>query len=155
MEIPTIRVAMIGPAGVGKTTILSRIGGVGFEPRYLPTVGTQMYQLDLPGVHFEVTEYAGQEQFRGIPQAELDAITSYIVVTTASKINSIAASRLMRRMPENIPHCVVVNKSDLGRGNCSVRRNENLLAPFREIASHFLDTNPAFWFSNQCGNTLF
>jgi GTPase SAR1 family protein len=43
MEITTIRVAMIGPAGVGKTSILRRIGGVGFEPRYLPTVGTQMY----------------------------------------------------------------------------------------------------------------
>jgi hypothetical protein len=29
---------------------------------------------------------------------------------------------------------------------CSARLNDNLLAPFREIASHFLDTNPAFWF---------
>lgn len=148
MEIPTIRVAMIGPAGVGKTTILSRIGGVGFEPRYLPTVGTQMYQLDLPGVHFEITEYAGQEQFRGIPQAELDAITSYIVVTTAVKTDTISAAQLMSRMPDNIPHCVIQNKSDLKRENnrmaCSARWNDNLLAPFREIASHFLDTNPAF-----------
>jgi GTPase SAR1 family protein len=150
MEIPTIRVAMIGPAGVGKTSILRRIGGVGFEPRYLPTVGTQMYQVELPGVRFEITEYAGQEQFRGIPQAELDAITSYIVVTTSSKTDSVGAAQLMRRMPDNIPHCVIQNKNSLKRENnmacltCSARLNDNLLAPFREIASHFLDTNPAF-----------
>lgn len=150
MEITTIRVALIGPAAVGKSTILSRIGGVEFEPRYFPTVGTQMHRLDLPGVRFEITEYAGQEQFRGIPQEELDAITSYIVVTSAFKHDTIAAAKLTRRMPDNIPHCVLVNKNDLlklGRNNhisCSARRNENLLAPFREIASHFLENNPAF-----------
>ena len=151
MEITTIRVALIGPAAVGKTTILRRIGGIEFDSqyRYYPTVGKQMHRLDLPGVRFEITEYAGQEQFREIPQEELDAITSYIVVTSAFKYDSIAAEKLMRRMPDNIPHCVVVNKSDLlkpgnNRISCSARRNENLLAPFREIASHFLENNPAF-----------
>ena len=144
-----IRVAMIGPGGVGKSSILRRIGGARFDPRYIPTVGKEFYVLDLPGVRFNITEYAGQEQFRGIPQEELDAITAYIVVTTASRIDSLAARNLMLRMPDNIPYSVVVNKSDVGRVQqnrltCSVRRNDNLLGPFRDLASQILENNLSF-----------
>jgi GTPase SAR1 family protein len=147
MEV--IRVAMIGPGGVGKSSILRRIGGAQFDPRYFPTEGKELHVLDLPGVRFEITEYSGQEQFRGIPQEELQAITAYIVVTTPSKQNTLIGQKLMRRLPDNIPYSVVVNKSELGemdqtQTTCSARQNDNLLAPFREIVTQVLKTNPTF-----------
>ena len=147
MEV--IRVAMIGPGGVGKSSILRRIGGAHFDPRYFPTEGKEYHVLDLLGVRFEITEYAGQEQFRGIPQEELQAITAYIVVTTPSKTDASSAQKLMRRLPDNIPYSVVINKSELGQVDqnqttCSARRNDNLLAPFREIVNQVLQTNPTF-----------
>ena len=150
MEV--IRVAMIGSGGVGKSSLVRRLGGHPFEPRYFPTVGREFFVLEFPGVRFEITEYAGQEQFSGIPQEELDAISSYIVVTTKSKVDCRAARRLMQKMPVNIPHVVVVNKNKNDNKNsndyrifCSVKRNENLIAPFRELASHFLNNYPEFW----------
>ncbi len=147
MEV--IRVAMIGPGGVGKSSILRRIGGQPFDPLYFPTEGREFHVLDFPGVRFEITEYAGQEQFRGIPQQELDAITSYIVVTTPSKSDSMCAQKLMRRLPDNIPYSVVVNKSELGKAelnriSCSAKKNDNLLDPFREIVVQVLECNPTF-----------
>jgi len=147
MEV--IQVALIGPGGVGKSSIVRRLGGTPFEPRYFPTEGKEYHVLDFPGVRFEITEYAGQEQFRGIPQEELDAITAYIVVTTPSKTDSTTAQKLMRRLPDKIPYSVVVNKSELGqvehtRITCSARQNDNLLAPFREIVAQVLESNPTF-----------
>ena len=147
MEV--IRVALIGPGGVGKSSIVRRLGGAPFDPRYIPTKGREHHVLDFPGIRFEITEYAGQEQFRGIPQEELQAITAYIVVTTPSKKDSTTAQKLMRRLPDKIPYSVVVNKSELrqvehNRITCSARQNDNLLAPFREIVTQVLQTNPTF-----------
>jgi GTPase SAR1 family protein len=147
MEV--IRVAMIGPGGVGKTSMLRRMGGTPFDPRYFPTEGREYHVLEFPGIRFEITEYAGQEQFRGIPKEELDAITSYIVVTSPSKRDKWIGQKLMRRLPDNIPYSVVVNKSDLGvvdqtQTICSARQNENLLAPFRELVTQVLEINPTF-----------
>jgi len=130
-----IHVALIGPAGVGKTTWIRRLSEP-FEPRYFPTEGKENHVVEIPGIQFMVTEYAGQEQFRGIPQEELDAITAYIVMATASKVDLRAARKLMRRMPKHIPYSFVVNKDpDL----FSVKDNVNLLAPFQDIA---LQLNP-------------
>lgn len=130
----TIRVALIGPGGVGKSSMLRRLRGEPFDPRYIPTEGKEYHVVQFPGVRFEVTEYAGQEQFRGIPQ-EFDA---YIVVATASKRDLKGARKLMRRMPKDLPYSFVVNKSDVRRLQsrvcCSAKHQDNLLAPFQDIA---------------------
>jgi GTPase SAR1 family protein len=123
-----IRVALIGPAGVGKTTWIRRLSEP-FEPRYFPTEGKELHVVEIPGIQFLVTEYAGQEQFRGIPQEELDAITAYIVMT-ASKRDLKCARKLMRRMPKHIPYSFVRQDQDL----FSVKDHVNLLAPFQDIA---------------------
>lgn len=126
-----IHVAMIGPAGVGKTEILRRLSGQPFRSSYHPTQGTQLWTIDFPGKRFLVTEYSGQEQ---IPQAELDAISAYIVVTTLTPLNIRLAKALAAKMPQNIPHCTVFNKADLSglvdNRCCSAKTMENVESPF-------------------------
>jgi len=136
-----IRVAMIGPAGVGKTEILRRLSGQPFRPAYHPTLWSETWTVDLPGRRFIVTEYSGQEQLRYVPKAELDAISAYIVVTTKSRLNTRSAKKLASKMPDNIPHCIVFNKSDLSGTTdnrcCSAKTMENLEAPFYFIADYY------------------
>jgi GTPase SAR1 family protein len=136
-----IRVAMIGPAGVGKTEILRRLSGNLFRPAYHPTSATETWTVEFTGRRFIVTEYSGQEQLRDVPQAELDAISAYIVVTTKRKLDTRSAKILAARMPVNIPHCIVFNKSDLSGMTdddcCSAKTMENLEAPFYFIANYY------------------
>ena len=133
-----IRVAMIGPDGAGKTEILRRLSGESFRPSYHPTYGSEIWTIDLQGIRFIVTEYSGQEELRYVSQEELDAIQNYIVVTTESQLDLRSSKKLAKKMPENIPSCLVVNKIDV-KGTthdlgCSARRNFNLQEPFMRIA---------------------
>ena len=138
-----IRVAMIGPSGTGKTEILRRLRGNPFRDAYLPTVGSETWNVDFPNVRFLVTEYSGQEQLRDVPQSELDAISAYIVVTTKCPLDMRDANRLAAKMPDNIPHCTVVNKSDLSgtsdHDGCSAKTMENLESPFYYIARFYIN----------------
>jgi hypothetical protein len=136
-----IRVAMIGPDGVGKTEILRRLSGENFRPAYHPTIGSQVWNIDLGDFRFIVTEYSGQEQLRYVPKEELDAIQNYIVVATESPTVLRAARRLQKKMPDNIPHCFVVNKIDV-RGSfspfvCSAKSDFGLRHIFHHIAAFY------------------
>jgi small GTP-binding protein len=142
-----IRVAMIGPGGVGKTEILRRLSGQPFRPAYHPTHGSETWDLLVDGIRFIVTEYSGQEQLRNVPQEELDAIEAYIVVATESSVDMRAARKLQKKMPDNIPHCLVVNKIDV-KGSfqpfiCTAKGDFGLRHIFLHIASFYdeLETN--------------
>jgi tRNA U34 5-carboxymethylaminomethyl modifying GTPase MnmE/TrmE len=128
----TVYVALIGAAGVGKTSLIHRLGGRPFEPRYFPTE-IQTYVVDMQETRFIVTEYGGQYRYDTVYDTNVDAI---IVMTTASAADTRIAFELMRKMPE-LPYCFVENKSDIRTNNanmsCSVKKNENLEAPFRYL----------------------
>jgi GTPase SAR1 family protein len=128
------RVAMIGPAGVGKTEILRRLSGQPFRPAYHPTHGTQTWNVDFPEIRFIVTEYSGQEMLRNVTQAELNSFSAYILVTTHSPLDIRLAKALAAKIPNNIPYCTVYNKTDLYDTTfnvcCSAKNMDNLEAPF-------------------------
>jgi GTPase SAR1 family protein len=132
----TIRVALIGPSGCGKTGIVHRLGGQPFEPRYFPTYGGEISVLNLPGFQFEITEFGGQERYSVTPQ-DFDA---YMIVSS-SKMDYKIACEMRDKLPDNVPHCIVMNKCDVSIVSnvmsCSVKRNHNLLEPFRIIAAYF------------------
>jgi small GTP-binding protein len=132
-----IRVALIGPGGVGKTEIMRRIVGADFRAAYVPTHGSQMWVVTIENIQFIVTDYSGQEQLRYVPQEELDAIESYILVMTESDTVAREAMRIQAKMP-SVPYCVVVNKTDVCPSNyeiqCCAKTNTKLTEPFIEIA---------------------
>jgi len=150
MDKQVIRVALLGTGGVGKSEMIRCLCyGEPFVPSYHPTSGSETHILDLNEHQFVITEYSGQEQLRYVPQEELDAITAYIVVSQPSRVHRHAMKELKKRLPAKIPHCTVMNKSDIyARPDpkymwCSVKTGTNLLEPFRYIANQYVN-NPSF-----------
>ena len=146
MSKPEIRVALLGTGGVGKSEMIRCLCyGEPFVPTYHPTFGSETHYLDLDDVRFVITEYSGQEQLRYVPQEELDSITAYILVSQPSRAHRHAMKVLKKRLPDNIPHCTVMNKSDIyARPDpkhmwCSAKTGANLLDPFRYIANHYVN----------------
>jgi GTPase SAR1 family protein len=132
-----IRVALIGTDGSGKTEIMRRLSGEAFRPAYYPTWGTETWNVTIENLSFIVTEYSGQEQLLNVPQEELDAITAYILVTVDTRLGIRSGRRLQAKLPD-VPHCVVMNKTDVYPTNhafkCCAKTNDNLDAPFLRIA---------------------
>ena len=128
-----VRVAMIGPAGSGKTEMLRRISGLPFRSDYHPTIDKHDSVLYFPGYKFIVTEYSGTDY----PVGAQD-IDNYILVITEKDR---AFAKHMETILPNVPHCTIVNKSDLKRSwtevSCSALTKENLKRPFEKIASHY------------------
>ena len=140
-----IRVAMIGPQGVGKTEILRRLSNQNFRPAYHPTVRSEVWTIDVQGIRFIVTEYSGQEIYWSVPQEELDAITACIMVTSGSRRDIAITAKLTEKIPNNIPFCLVANKTDVypnpNPNNivCCAKTNHNLEAPFMHIAEYYIN----------------
>ena len=128
-------VALIGAAGVGKTSLMRRLGGQPFEPRYFPTDGSFTYVVHFPGVRLIVKEYAGQARYQTTYDTDFDAV---LAVTTASVHDTKVAMDLLQHFP-NIPYCLVENKNDIKVTNhnmcCSAKTQQNLLEPFRDLVS--------------------
>ena len=146
MSKPEIRVALLGTGGVGKSEMIRRLCyGTPFSPTYCPTEGCETHYLELDDVRFVITEYSGQEQLRYAPQDELAAITSYIIVSQPSRAHRKAEKEMKKRLPDNIPCCTVMNKSDIyARPDprhmwCSAKTGTNLLDPFHYIANHYVN----------------
>ena len=126
------KIALIGAAGVGKTSLVRRAGGQPFEPRYYPTDGYATYVLDLPGARLLIKEYAGQERF----QTVYDDFDAALVVTTASKLDTRIAQEMLRKLP-SLPYYMVENKSDVKVTNhnlcCSAKTGQNMRSRFIDL----------------------
>lgn len=140
---PEIRVAVLGTGGVGKSEMIRRLCyRTPFSPTYFPTEGRETHILELDDVRFVITEYSGQEQLR---HQELADITSYIIVSQPSRAHRQAEKEMKKRLPDNIPCCTVMSKSDIyARPDprhmwCSAKTETNLLDPFRYIANHYVN----------------
>ena len=134
-----IRVALVGPGGSGKTEIMRRLLGESFRPAYYPSEDQTEHILDFAGYRFIVTEYSGQ-YYRSAQ--DFQDVSAYILVSTSSRVDRRYAHSLQKIMPQNIPFCIMVNKSDIDattqENMCSAKRNENLDYPFHAIANQIL-----------------
>jgi len=127
-----LRVAIIGPLGVGKSSILRRLKdpSSSFIHQYHPTKKPILCKLNFTEIQFDITEYVG------LDFPEVDA---YLVVTTASMMD--ATQPFLDKIPPSIPYCLVINKSELAylpnQINCSAKKEINLFTPLRILALKF------------------
>ena len=135
------KIALIGAAGVGKTSLMKRLCGQPFDPRYTPTVGERDYVLEMPDAVLHIKEYAGQERFQAVYDMDIDGI---LVVTTASAVDTRIAFEIMRQMPD-VPHCFVENKSDIRVNHenfsCSAKTQTNLMEPFEALINKMIEND--------------
>ena len=135
------KIALVGAAGVGKTSLMKRLCGQPFDPRYTPTVGEQDYVLEMPDAVLHIREYAGQERFQAVYDMDIDGI---LVVTTASAVDTRIAFEIMRQMPD-VPHCFVENKSDIRVNHenfsCSAKTQTNLMEPFEALVNKMIEND--------------
>lgn len=69
----SVKVLMLGDAGVGKTSLTSRFADGSFITQYISTIGvdfkTKMIKLEDKKIKYQVWDTAGQERFRSIAKA--------------------------------------------------------------------------------------
>jgi small GTP-binding protein len=61
-----IKVAMVGPPFVGKTSIVKRLAGHNFQTITRPTIGACFDEIMIDRTYFNIWDTAGEERFRSI-----------------------------------------------------------------------------------------
>ena len=116
--IRTFKIALVGDGGVGKTTYLKRFLTGEFEKRYIPTVGAEIYDMELgtPTTRFQIWDTAGQEKYTGVTTNYYkNADAAIIMFDTTSLVSYKNVSKWyndIREVSPNIPIVLVGNKCD-------------------------------------------
>lgn len=123
VEIPLLKVVVVGDGEVGKTTLIRRFVEGKFHASRVATIGvdfyTQRVQLPTGMVKLSIWDMAGQERFEvvrsGFYRGGRAAALVYDVTVPASLINLKRwRDEVLRTVPEQ-PFLVVGNKIDLAR----------------------------------------
>jgi GTP-binding nuclear protein Ran len=123
--IRTFKIALVGDGGVGKTTYLKRFLTGDFEKRYIPTVGAEIYDMELHPLteeagklsRFEIWDTAGQEKYTGVTTNYYkNADAAIIMFDTTSLVSYKNVAKWyndIREVSPNIPIVLVGNKCDV------------------------------------------
>lgn len=116
--IRTFKIALVGDGGVGKTTYLKRLVDGEFEKRYIPTIGAEIYDMELhpPTTRFQIWDTAGQEKYSGErTNYYKNAAAAIIMFDTTSLVSYKNVEKWyndIREVSPNIPIVLVGNKCD-------------------------------------------
>jgi small GTP-binding protein len=139
------KVVLLGPSGVGKTSIFTQWTTNSFNPNETPTIGGMnaelRFQFHEKTVEFVIWDTAGQERFHSITPFYLRG-TDYVVIVVAwndrTTFKTIPdwitlVNDSVSRPPE-IPKLLVINKSDLSAGD-----TEEVVATAETYREHFVE----------------
>ena len=86
------KLAIIGDADTGKSTLLARFAGDVFNPGYIPTIGVDFRShrvtLDDSITELQIWDTAGEPRFRIVTQSFYRGVQAFIVVYDATKQSS-------------------------------------------------------------------
>lgn len=113
----TIRIALIGVGGVGKTTFLKRLTDNSFNRQYRATTGYNISRIVRDNITYEFYDFAGQEMYSGIYSNPgfyeiFDLI--FLMVDKNSRVSHKHGLLWLRRInTHNIPVIKIRNKSEV------------------------------------------
>lgn len=119
------KIALLGAAGVGKTSLVRRFVDSLFDDRYLTTIGVKVdkkvIRVTTADVETDVTlmiwDIAGAEEHFTVPTSYVKGAAGYLLVADGTRPETIAeAARLQAQIARElgpIPFLFVVNKHDL------------------------------------------
>ena len=121
-KLINIKIALIGDAGVGKTSIAMRYANNEFKDDYASTGGaaysTKTIQTETQTIHLDIWDTAGQEKFRSVARSFYkDAIIVVLVYDITNKLSftnlkDVWLPEIKNNGEENIILGVVGNKND-------------------------------------------
>ena len=160
----TFKIVLVGDGGVGKTTLVKRHLTGDFDPKYIPTLGVEVYPLrfntNYGPVVFNIWDCAGQEKFRGLQTVHYVGADAAIVMYDVSNINTFKNTDKwiegVRKMNPDLPIIVAGNKVDATKFGdlrntvwkkemkhyyVSAQSNYNYVRPFNELARILMKRN--------------
>ena len=121
-KLINIKIALIGDAGVGKTSIAMRYANNEFKDDYSSTGGaaysTKTIQTETQTIHLDIWDTAGQEKFRSVARSFYkDAVIVVLVYDITNQISfnnlkEVWLPEIKNNGEENIILGVVGNKND-------------------------------------------
>jgi len=117
-----LKIAVVGPTGSGKSSLLLRYIEDTFRPSFLPTIGVEFYKKAVKcssdTVQLLFWDTSGQERFRDINSEYYRGCTAAIVVVDVTNESTLELEvRKWRRELEqhtvDIPVMLIANKADL------------------------------------------
>jgi len=115
------KLILVGDGGVGKSTFVQRMLKQAFNPRYVATLGVEVYPIvDYKRkIQYNIWDTAGQEKFGGLRDGYyLDADLAIIMYDMTSKLTSRSIERWeldVRKMCPDIPIIIIGNKGNISR----------------------------------------
>jgi len=116
------KVCLLGPFGVGKTSLISRFVQNIYSEKYLSTVGVKVDKKELSlGADGEVSliiwDLEGRDSFLSVTDSYLRGMSGYLLVADGTREESLERVRethnLLKGLFSEVPSILVVNKSDL------------------------------------------
>ena len=145
----TYKIVIIGDAGVGKTSFITRHNTGEFYMKYTPTIGVDVSPVYFPTnygeIRFDVSDPAGQEKFNGMYDNYYHQADGAIAMFSGDRRVTLRnLSKFMndiKKIAGEIPISICGNKCDvpnqiMGHGFdvISVKKNVNLDTPFLNLA---------------------
>lgn len=154
--MPTLKVALLGDAGVGKSSLVARLHSNAFDDHQEPTIGAsfQVHRLIVGATEWmlEIWDTAGQERYRSLAPMYYrgaDAlVVVYDVTSPRTEQGALAWIAKLRRSNPSAVVALVGNKSDLNPSHempatedaalsllTSAKTSQNVQALFCGVAS--------------------
>jgi len=112
-----IKIALIGTAGVGKTTFLKILSSNTFNRTYNATIGYDIFEIVRDNITYEFYDFAGTEMYSGTyndPEFYEIFDLVFVMVDKNSRASHKHGLRWLRRInTHNIPTLKIRNKSEV------------------------------------------
>lgn len=115
------KLALLGAAGVGKTSLVRRFVNSLFDEKYLTTIGVKVdkkpVRVGSDDVTLMIWDVAGAEERFSVPSSYVRGASGYLLVADGTRPATLeAAAEIVAQMDRDIgplPFILVVNKKDL------------------------------------------
>jgi small GTP-binding protein len=114
------KVCLLGPTGVGKTSLVQRyIEGI-FSEKYLTTIGVKVDKKNLTlgelDVQLMIWDMEGTDRYCGFQSRYLRGAAAYVIVVDQTRAQTLIEGMEIDKIVQeeyDIPSLLVINKSDL------------------------------------------
>lgn len=115
------KIALLGAAGVGKTSLVRRFVESLFDEKYLTTIGVKVDKKPVTvgdtAVTLMIWDIAGAEEHFSVPSSYVKGAAGFLLVVDGTRPDTVeAAERIVHDMDRDLgalPFVLVVNKHDL------------------------------------------